>query len=32
LVEINISREKSDLEQRINVAGNNNENYTKTME
>jgi hypothetical protein len=29
LFEINISREESDLEQRIKVAGNNDENYTK---
>jgi hypothetical protein len=31
LLEINISRAKSNLEQRIKVAGNNNESYTKTM-
>jgi hypothetical protein len=31
LFEINISREESDLEQRIKAAGNNDENYTKTM-
>jgi hypothetical protein len=29
LFEINISREESDLEQRIKTAGNNDENYTK---
>jgi hypothetical protein len=29
--ELNISREASDLEQRIRVAGNNDENYTKTV-
>jgi hypothetical protein len=32
LFEIKISREESDLEQRINVASNNDENYIKTME
>ena len=32
LFEINISRTESDLEQRIKVAGNNDENYTRTME
>ena len=31
LFEINISRAKNNLEQRIKVAGNNNESYTKTM-
>jgi hypothetical protein len=31
LFEINISREESDLEQRIKAAGNNDENYTKTV-
>jgi hypothetical protein len=31
IFEINISKAKSNLEQRIKVAGNNDENYTKTM-
>jgi hypothetical protein len=31
LFEINISREKSDLEQRIRTSGVNDENYTKTV-
>ena len=31
LFEINISREESDIEQRIRVEGNNDENYTKTV-
>jgi hypothetical protein len=31
LFEINISREESDLEQRIKAAGNNDENYTRTV-
>jgi hypothetical protein len=31
LFEINISREESDLEQRIRTTGVNNENYTKTV-
>jgi hypothetical protein len=31
LFEIKISREETDLEKRIKVAGNNDENYTKTV-
>jgi hypothetical protein len=32
LFEINISREESDLEHRIKTVGNNDENYTQTVE
>ena len=32
LFEINVSREESDLEQRIRMTGTNNENYTKLVE
>jgi hypothetical protein len=31
LFEINVSKEESDLEQRIKDASNNDENYTKTV-
>jgi hypothetical protein len=32
LFEINISRAESDLEKRIKVVGNNDENYARTVE
>jgi hypothetical protein len=31
LLEINISGEESDIEQRIKTTGNNDENYTKIV-